>query len=72
MLGALPALSCQVWKCMISDPPILSSIRRTSRLLALCANAGYRLLPPCSMNAKLKAGGARNRLEVIRNAPVRI
>ena len=28
---ALPALSCQVWKCMISEPPMLSRIRNTSR-----------------------------------------
>ena len=28
--GALPALSCQVWKCIISLPPMLSRIRSTS------------------------------------------
>src|SRR6266436_3800631 len=29
---ALPALSCQVWKCCVSVGPILSRIRKTSRL----------------------------------------
>src|SRR6516165_8069552 len=33
MLGAFPALSCQVWKCMASVGPMLSRTRRTSRLL---------------------------------------
>ncbi len=30
---ALPALSCQVWKCIVSLGPMLSKIRSTSRLL---------------------------------------
>src|SRR6185369_9774046 len=50
--GALPALSCQVWKCAISVPTILSKIRKTSEFLTLWAREGYRLVPPCSMNAK--------------------
>src|SRR6185312_2085583 len=47
--GALPALSDQVWKCMVSVGPMLMRMRRTSTLVARCAMAGYRLLPPCSM-----------------------
>lgn len=39
-LGALPALSCQVWKCMVSVGPILIRIRRTSGCVARCAMAG--------------------------------
>src|SRR3954470_6387226 len=50
--GALPALSAQVWKCIVSVGPILINILSTSTLLALCAIAGYRLLPPCSMVGK--------------------
>ena len=46
ILGALPALSCQVWKCVISDPPILSKTRRTSRLLAFSAGRGKGLSHP--------------------------
>src|ERR1700746_2892034 len=38
--GALPALSDQVWKCIVSVGPILMRIRRTSRLVALCAIEG--------------------------------
>src|SRR3974377_1588519 len=30
---ALPALSCQVWKCAVSVGPILSKIRKTSGLV---------------------------------------
>src|SRR6516162_1499513 len=37
---ALPALSDQVWKCMVSVGPMLRSIRRTSVLLARCAIEG--------------------------------
>ena len=37
---ALPALSDQVWKCIVSVGPMLRSIRRTSALLALCAIEG--------------------------------
>src|SRR5438874_13706459 len=33
---ALPALSCQVWKCMISDPLMLRRILGTSRLVTFC------------------------------------
>src|SRR6266487_2629925 len=47
--GALPALSDQVWKCMVSVGPMLIRIRSTSTLVALCAIEGYRLLPPCSI-----------------------
>src|SRR6266567_9053854 len=43
ILAALPALSCQVWKCPISEPPILSRIRKTSKLVTSWATAGYRL-----------------------------
>jgi hypothetical protein len=28
---------------------MLSSMRKTSTLVALCAMEGYKLLPPCSM-----------------------
>src|ERR1700759_4323125 len=38
--GALPALSAQVWKCMVSVGPMLMRMRRTSTLLALWAIAG--------------------------------
>src|SRR5215471_16033599 len=37
---ALPALSDQVWKCIVSVGPMLISIRRTSTLLARCAIEG--------------------------------
>src|ERR1700722_6319660 len=47
--GAVPPLSAQVWKCMVSVGPMLMRILNTSTLLALCAIDGYRLLPPCSM-----------------------
>src|SRR3954471_12977208 len=30
--GALPALSCQVWKCIASVGPMLRRMRRTSRV----------------------------------------
>src|SRR5438105_9240535 len=53
--GALPALSDQVWKCIVSVGPMLIRIRKTSTLVALCAIEGYRLLPPCSMVGKWKA-----------------
>src|SRR5579862_2020652 len=46
---ALPAMSDQVWKCMVSVGPMLIRIRKTSTSLALCASEGYKLLPPCSM-----------------------
>src|SRR5438874_13199787 len=38
--GALPALSCQVWKCIVSVGPMLIRMRNTSTLLALCASDG--------------------------------
>src|SRR5207302_2260641 len=38
--GALPALSAQVWKCIVSVGPMLIKIRRTSTLVALCAMEG--------------------------------
>src|SRR5205807_297048 len=38
--GALPALSDQVWKCIVSVGPMLIKIRRTSTLVALCAMEG--------------------------------
>src|ERR1700757_193020 len=50
--GALPALSDQVWKCIVSVGPMLIRIRKTSTLVALCAIAGYKLFPPCSMVGK--------------------
>jgi len=37
---ALPALSCQVWKCAVSVGPMLRRMRRTSTLLTRCARAG--------------------------------
>src|SRR5215510_11772886 len=45
---AAPALSDQIWKCMVSVGPMLIRIRNTSTLVARCAIDGYRLLPPCS------------------------
>src|SRR5260370_22838684 len=36
--GALPALSCQVWKCAVSVGPILSRILNTSGLVTLLAS----------------------------------
>ena len=36
----LPALSCQVWKCMVALGPMLSRILKTSRLVTRCAGAG--------------------------------
>src|SRR6266576_3540625 len=53
--GALPALSCQVWKCIVSVGPMLIRIRSTSVLFALKAIAGYRLVPPCSIVGKWNA-----------------
>src|SRR5205814_4469445 len=38
--GALPGLSCQVWKCVVSGGPMLIRMRNTSTLLALCASDG--------------------------------
>src|SRR5579862_3625642 len=38
--GALPALSCQVWKCAVSVGPILRRIRKTSELVTRCARDG--------------------------------
>src|SRR5215470_10257553 len=38
--GALPALSFQVWKCIASVGPMLSTTRNTSTLLTLCAKDG--------------------------------
>src|SRR6267154_6553889 len=38
--GALPTLSDQVWKCMVSVGPMLIRIRSTSTLVALCASDG--------------------------------
>ena len=52
--GALPALSLQVWKCMASVGPMLSTTRKASGSLTLWATAGYRLVPPCSIVAKWK------------------
>src|SRR5262250_1163693 len=52
--GALPALSDQVWKCIVSVGPMLIRIRSTSTLVALCAIDGYRLFPPCSIVGKWK------------------
>src|SRR5215472_10160768 len=37
---AFPALSDQVWKCIVSVGPILINMRSTSTLVALCAIAG--------------------------------
>src|ERR1700722_9476930 len=50
--GALPALSLQVWKCIVSVGPILSTTCRTSGSLTRWASDGYRLVPPCSIVAK--------------------
>src|SRR3954470_15210125 len=36
--GALPALSCQVWKCIVSVGPMLSKMRRTSGLVTRWAS----------------------------------
>ena len=58
-----PALSCQVWKWQISVPPMLSRMRRTSTLVALCAKDGYRLVPPCSIHAKVKSRGVGDGLK---------
>jgi hypothetical protein len=53
--GAFPALSCQVWKCIVSVGPILSKMRNASAFVIRWASEAYRLVPPCSMNAKWKA-----------------
>jgi hypothetical protein len=37
---AFPALSCQVWKCMVSVGPILSRIRKTTGLVTPWAKVG--------------------------------
>jgi hypothetical protein len=34
--GAFPDLSCQVWNCAISVPPMLSRIRNTSTSITRC------------------------------------
>jgi hypothetical protein len=49
---ALPALSCHVWKCIVSVGPMLSSTRITSGSDTRSTSEGYRLEPPCSMNPK--------------------
>src|SRR6516164_10774419 len=38
LVFALPALSCQVWKCIVSVGPILKRILKTSGSLTLWAN----------------------------------
>src|SRR3984885_15770114 len=38
--GASPAVSDQVWKCIVSVGPMLTRMRRTSTLVARCAIAG--------------------------------
>src|SRR5215475_16155070 len=38
--GAFPALSCQVWKCIVSVGPMLIRVRNTSTLFARCAIDG--------------------------------
>src|SRR5207244_4896262 len=38
--GALPALSCQVWKCIASVGPMLSRMRNTSGPETRCASDG--------------------------------
>ena len=35
--GALPALSCHVWKCIVSVGPMLSKMRSTSGFVTRCA-----------------------------------
>src|ERR1700704_4487927 len=37
---ALPALSCQVWKCWVSVGPMLSRIRKTTGLVTFRASVG--------------------------------
>src|ERR1700730_10878571 len=49
---AFAALSCHSEKWSTSTPPMLTTIRRTSRSLTLRHIVEYRLDPPCSMNAK--------------------
>ena len=46
MLVALPALSCQVWKCIISDPPVgLCTVAlKFSALTVSAQNAGGRII----------------------------
>src|ERR1700730_4326277 len=46
--GALPALSCQVWKWEVSVGPMLRRMSNTSGWVTLRASAGERLLRPCS------------------------
>ena len=36
--GAFPALSCQVWKCIVSVGPMESMMRSTSGSLTRCAS----------------------------------
>jgi len=49
---AFPALSCQTAKWFTSTPPMLTTIRSTSRLVTLRLSVVYRLEPPCSIIAK--------------------
>jgi hypothetical protein len=42
--GPLPALSLQVWKCIVSVGPMLSTTRSTSGSVTRWASDGYRLL----------------------------
>jgi hypothetical protein len=44
--GALPALSCQAWKCAVSVGAMLSRIRKTSTLLTRWARGARTGIPP--------------------------
>src|ERR1700722_19185234 len=51
----LAAVSCQTPKWSTSVPPMLVTIRSTSRLVTCIESVVYRLHPPCSIIAKWNA-----------------
>ena len=63
--GALPALSCQVWKCMVSVGPMLSRMRKHlgagDPLRERRVEAGAALLD----EGEVEAGRVGDRLEVV-------
>jgi len=52
---ALPALSCQVWKCMVSLGPMLSRISQDFQVGDVRCQRRIRLVPPCSMNGEVES-----------------
>src|SRR5262249_58530749 len=51
---------------------MLSKILRTSRFVTRWANAGYRLVPPCSIKAKWNAAGVGDSLYMVVRAQISV